>query len=84
MIACADGIVIFIDCIAERKEALGYTSIAGTEGRVHFSERRGLWEYGPLVEADEGYGTRYDSSPSPTCRPSSHSTTTSIPLPARA
>ena len=65
MIACADGIVIFIDCIAERKEALGYTSIAGTEGRVHFSERRGLWEYGPLVEADEGYGTRYDFEPIP-------------------
>ena len=65
MVACSDGVVVFIDCIAERKESLGYTKIAGTEGRIHFGERRGLWEYGPLVEADEGYGTRYEFEPIP-------------------
>ncbi len=65
MIACEEGVVIFINCIATRKESLGYTTIAGTAGRINFSERRGLWEYGPLVEADEGYGTRYDFDPIP-------------------
>ena len=65
LVACSDGVVVIIDCIAERREALGYTTIAGTGGRIHFSERRGLWEHGPLVEADEGYGTRYDLEPIP-------------------
>lgn len=65
MIACSDGVVVIVDCIAERREHLGYTTIAGTGGRIHFSERRGLWEHGPLVEAEEGYGTRYDFEPIP-------------------
>ncbi len=65
LIACSDGVVIMIDCIAERREHLGYTAIAGAAGRVHFCERRGVWEYGPLVEADEGYGARYNFQPIP-------------------
>jgi predicted dehydrogenase len=65
MIVCNDGVAVFINCIAERKEHLGYTTIAGTEGRINFCERRGLWEHGPLVEADEGYGTRFDFAPIP-------------------
>ena len=63
MIACSEGVAIFINCIAERREHLGYTVIAGTEGRIQFCERLGIWEYGPLVEADEGYGARYDLAP---------------------
>ena len=60
MIACSDGVVIFINCIAERREHFGCTSIAGTAGRINFCEGRGLWEHGPLVESDGGYGARYD------------------------
>ncbi len=41
------------------------TPIAGTDGRIQFCEQRGIWEYGPLVESDEGYGTRYDLAPIP-------------------
>ena len=65
MIACSDGVVIFINCIAERREHLGLTTIAGTEGRINFCESRGIWEYGPLVETDTGYGARYELAPIP-------------------
>ncbi len=63
MIACEGGVVVFINCIATRKESLGTTEIAGTAGRINFCELRGIWEYGPLVEANEGYGARYDFEP---------------------
>jgi len=64
-IVCDGGVVIFINCIATRRESLSDTVIAGTAGQIHFCERRGIWEYGPLVEANEGYGTRYDFNPIP-------------------
>jgi len=60
LIVCDGGVVILINCIATRRESLGYAVIAGTAGRIQYCERRGIWEYGPLVEAGEGYGTRYD------------------------
>ena len=60
MIACSDGVVIFINCIAERREHLGLATIAGTEGRISFCESRGIWEYGPLVDSEGGYGARYE------------------------
>lgn len=63
MIICDGGVVIFINCIATRRESLSDTIIAGTDGQIHFCERRGIWEHSPLVEAGEGYGTRYDFSP---------------------
>jgi predicted dehydrogenase len=65
MIVCEGGVVIFINCIATRRESLGDAVIAGTAGRIQFCERRGIWEHGPLVEAGEGYGTRYDFTPIP-------------------
>jgi predicted dehydrogenase len=65
MIVCDGGVVIFINCIATRKESLSDTIITGTAGQIHFCERRGIWEYGPLVEAGEGYGMRYDFKPIP-------------------
>ena len=66
MIACGEGVVVFINCIAERKEVLPYTSIAGTAGRIVFSERRGIWEAGPLVEEpDANYGAHYELEPIP-------------------
>jgi len=65
LIVCDGGVVIFINCIATRRESLGYAVIAGTTGRIQFCEQRGIWEYGPLVEAGEGYGTRYDFKPIP-------------------
>ena len=63
MIICDGGVVIFINCIATRRESLSDTIIAGTDGQIHFCERRGIWEHSPLVEAGEGYATRYDFSP---------------------
>ena len=66
MIACSDGVVVIVDCIAERQEHLGYTSIVWRPLAASISaRRRGLWEHGPLVEADEGYGTRHDFRPIP-------------------
>ena len=60
-----DGVVIFINCIPTRKESLSDVTIAGTTGQIHFCELRGIWEYGPLVEASGGYGARYDFEPLP-------------------
>jgi len=65
MIRCDGDVAIFINCLAERREHLGYTTIAGTAGRINFSEKRGVWEYSPLIEAEGGYGTRYDFEPIP-------------------
>lgn len=65
MIVCDGGVVLFINCVPTRKESLSETIIAGTAGRIQFCERRGIWEYGPLVEAAEGYGARYDFEPIP-------------------
>ena len=66
MIACSEDIVIFINCIVERKETLGHASIAGSAGRINFCDRRGIWEYGPLVEEpDGGYGAHFDLEPIP-------------------
>ncbi len=65
LIVCDGGVVIFINCVATRRESLSDTIIAGTAGQIHFCERRGIWEYGALVEANEGYGTRHDFKPIP-------------------
>ena len=65
MIVCEGGVVIFINCIATRKASLSEAEIAGTEGRLRFIERRGIWEHGPLVEAAEGYGARFEFEPIP-------------------
>mgnify|MGYP000886498569 CR=1 FL=1 len=60
MVMCEGGVVVFINCIATREESEGSTMIAGTKGRIHYNEIRGLWEYGPLVETPgKGYGASY-------------------------
>lgn len=64
-IVCDGGVVIYINCVAERREYLGYTAISGSAGRINFYDNRGIWEYGPLVPSTEGYGTRYDFHPIP-------------------
>ena len=65
LIACDGGVVILINCVPTRKESLGDCTISGTTGRIQFCERRGIWEYGPLVESDEGYGMGHDFEPIP-------------------
>ena len=66
MIVCEGGVVVFINCVATRRESLSEVSIAGTAGRINFCELRGIWEYAPLVDASgEGYGARYDFKPIP-------------------
>ena len=60
MIVCEGGVVIFVNCIATRGESQGATMIAGTEGRIQFTERRGIWQYAPLMESPgKVYGTTY-------------------------
>ena len=63
MIVCDNGTVIFINCIATRKESYPSAEIAGTAGRIVFSDRRNLWYYGPMIEAKEAYGTSFDFKP---------------------
>lgn len=66
MIVCEGGPVIFINCVAERREWMDNAVLAGTGGRLQFSERRGIWEYGPLLDAaGEPYGAGYDFHPIP-------------------
>ena len=65
MVVCEDGVVVFINCIPTRRESLSDTVIAGTQGQIRFCESRGIWEYGPLADASDMYGTRYDFSPIP-------------------
>jgi hypothetical protein len=61
---CDGGPVIFINCVAERREWMDDAVLAGSGGRIQFSERRGVWDYGPLVDArGEPYGARYDFQP---------------------
>ena len=63
MIVCEGGLVIFINCTATRKESYPSAEIAGTEGRIVFSDRLNFWYYGPMAEAKEAYGTRFDFKP---------------------
>lgn len=65
MVVCEDGVVVFINCIPTRRESLSDTVIAGTQGQIRFCESRGIWEYGPLADASDMCGTRYDFSPIP-------------------
>lgn len=53
IIVCDDNVVIFVNCIAARSESEGTTIIAGTNGRLQFTEFRGVWEYAKLVEPTE-------------------------------
>ncbi len=60
MVVCEGGVVVFVNCIAERRESEGFTMIAGTEGRITYNEQRGIWQYGPLVETPgQSYGASY-------------------------
>jgi predicted dehydrogenase len=66
IIQCANGVHIFVNCVAERREWFDQVTITGTGGRIHFSERSGVWEYGPLIDAPgEPYNARYDFHPIP-------------------
>ena len=40
-------------------------NILGTEGRINFCERRSIWEYGSLVQAEGGYGSTFEFEPIP-------------------
>lgn len=64
-IVCNGGPVIFINCIATRKESLSDCIISGTTGRIQFCERRGIWEHGPLIEVEEDNGMTHDFKPIP-------------------
>ena len=60
MVMCEGGVVVFVNCVATRRQSEPATMIAGTRGRIHFVEGRGLWEYGPLVETPgKNYGASY-------------------------
>ena len=59
MVVCENGSVIFINCIATRKQYESNTTIAGTEGRIYYSESKAIWKYAPLVEASSVYGSTY-------------------------
>ena len=60
MVVCEGGVVVFVNCIATRRESESATTIAGTEGRIQFTEQRGIWQYAPLVDSPgEGYGATY-------------------------
>ena len=66
MVVCEGGVVIFVNSVATRKESESATMIAGTQGRIHFVETRGLWEYGPMVETPgENYGATHAWEPIP-------------------
>jgi len=61
MIICENDVVIFVNCIATRRESESTTTIAGTEGRIQFTELRGIWQYAPLVESSGvSYGATYE------------------------
>ena len=60
MVICEGGVVVFVNCIATRRESESSTMIAGTEGRIQYNEQRGVWEYAPLVETPgKSYGATY-------------------------
>ena len=61
MVICENDVVIFVNCIATRRESESATTIAGTEGRIQFTELRGIWQYAPLVESSGvSYGATYE------------------------
>ena len=63
---CAKAVLLSLSTASQtRKESLSDVIIGGTAGQIHFCERRGIWEYAPLVDANEGYGSRYDFAPLP-------------------
>ena len=60
MVVCEGGVVVWVNCIATRRESESWTTIAGTEGSIHYCEQRGVWQYAPLVDSPgEGYGATY-------------------------
>ena len=60
MVVCEGGVVVFMNCIAERREFEGAIMIAGTEGRIQYNEGRRSWAYAPLVETPgKSYGATY-------------------------
>jgi predicted dehydrogenase len=51
IIDCSNGVRIFVNCVAERREWFDQVVITGTAGRLQWSERTSVWTYGPLVDA---------------------------------
>lgn len=66
IIACANGVRIFVNCVAERREWFDQVVITGTGGRLQWSERTSVWSYGPLVETPGApYNADYALGPIP-------------------
>ena len=59
MILCEGGVVIFVNCVGERKEYYGGAVITGSEGRLEFNEPYSLWRLGRLKVGGRSYGHEY-------------------------
>lgn len=61
IIDCSNGVRIFVNCVAERREWFDHVIITGTGGRMQWSERTSVWSYGPLVDAPGApYNANYE------------------------
>jgi predicted dehydrogenase len=57
---------ILVNCVAERREWFDQVIIAGTGGRLQWSERTSVWSYGPLVDKPGApYNAEYELQPIP-------------------
>lgn len=66
LISCSNGVRIFVNCVAERREWFDQVIIAGTGGRLQWSERTSEWIYGPLVDRPGApYNAHYELQPIP-------------------
>jgi predicted dehydrogenase len=64
IIDCANGLRIFVNCVAERREWFDQVVITGTAGRMQWSERTSVWNYGPLVDRPGApYNADYELQP---------------------
>ncbi len=84
LVACSDGVVVIIDCIAERREQLGYTTIAGTGAAFTSASASASGSTGPSSKPMRATERATTSSPSPICPPISNSTTISTLPSAKA
>ena len=66
LISCSNGVQIFVNCVAERREWFDQVIITGTGGRLQWSERTSEWSYGPLVDRPGApYNAHYELQPIP-------------------
>ena len=66
IITCTNGVRIFVNCVAERREWFDQVIITGTGGRLQWSERTSEWLHGPLVDKPGApYNAEYELQPIP-------------------